>query len=62
VKTKKENSAGRPYYGGQDLDYSEGGGFGRHRQTLNGESQEGSRNPSGTTVQPPSSPKPNSNG
>ena len=42
----------RPYYGVQDPDFTEGGGFGRHRDTVAGQSQEGSRNPSGRTVQP----------
>ncbi len=51
----KEN-AQRPYYGVQDPDYAEGGGFGRHRDTKAGESQEGSRNPSGHTVKPKVSP------
>jgi hypothetical protein len=42
----------RSYYGIQEPEYTEGGGFGRHRDTVSGQSQEGSRNPSGTTVQP----------
>jgi hypothetical protein len=43
----------RPYFGVQEPEFTEGGGFGRHRETVFGESQEGSRNPSGKTVQPP---------
>lgn len=43
----------RPYFGVQEPEFTEGGGFGRHRQTSAGQSQEGSRNPSGNTVVPP---------
>ena len=42
----------RPYYGVQEPDYSEGGGFGRHKSSSFGQSQEGSRNPSGNVVLP----------
>jgi hypothetical protein len=51
-RQKQEEHARRPYYGVQEPDYAEGGGFGRHRDMKAGESQEGSRNPSGHTVKP----------
>jgi hypothetical protein len=50
--TRDRHDALRPYYGVKEADYAEGGGFGRHRDTVAGQSQEGSRNPSGHTVKP----------
>ncbi len=52
TRDRQRENTRRPYYGVQEPDYAEGGGFGRHRETIAGQSQEGSRNPSGHTVKP----------
>lgn len=53
TETKESPNKQRPYFGVQEPEFTEGGGFGRHRRTSAGQSQEGSRNPSGNTVVPP---------
>jgi hypothetical protein len=57
-RSDTSHEAPRPYFGIQEPEFTEGGGFGRHRQTSAGQSQEGSRNPSGKTVVPPPDNRP----